>query len=94
MSVVIIQSPTESHLSFLVPRVCDACKETDENDNEIVDNLCKNDFGKSAHSHVFFSSSFQGVGPPGDHEVVMKLMEISGTIVGCVLFLRMTSQCV
>uniref|UniRef100_A0A4W6EWY6 Secreted frizzled-related protein 2 n=1 Tax=Lates calcarifer TaxID=8187 RepID=A0A4W6EWY6_LATCA len=27
-----------------VPRVCDACKETDENDNEIVDNLCKNDF--------------------------------------------------
>ncbi|KAJ0050709.1 hypothetical protein NL108_005088, partial [Boleophthalmus pectinirostris] len=26
------------------PRVCDACKETDENDNEIVDNLCKNDF--------------------------------------------------
>lgn len=32
-----------------MPRVCDACKETDENDNEIVDNLCKNDFGKSTH---------------------------------------------
>lgn len=29
-----------------VPRVCDACKETEENDNEIVDNLCKNDFGE------------------------------------------------
>ncbi|XP_012729300.2 secreted frizzled-related protein 2 [Fundulus heteroclitus] len=27
-----------------VPRVCDACKETEENDNEIVDSLCKNDF--------------------------------------------------
>lgn len=26
--------------------MCDACKETEENDNEIVDNLCKNDFGK------------------------------------------------
>ncbi|XP_024115187.1 secreted frizzled-related protein 2 [Oryzias melastigma] len=26
------------------PRVCDACKETDEKDNEIVDSLCKNDF--------------------------------------------------
>lgn len=32
-----------------MPRVCDACKERDENDNEIVDNLCKNDFGKSTH---------------------------------------------
>lgn len=27
-----------------VPRVCDACKEKPENDNEIVDSLCKNDF--------------------------------------------------
>lgn len=36
-----------SLISASVPRVCDACKETDENDNEIVDNLCKNDFGKS-----------------------------------------------
>lgn len=35
-------------LLFAVPRVCDACKETEENDNEIVDNLCKNDFGKLA----------------------------------------------
>lgn len=38
----------ESAVFVLVPTVCDACKETDENDNEIVDNLCKNDFGKSA----------------------------------------------
>lgn len=36
-----------SLISVSVPRVCDACKETEENDNEIVDNLCKNDFGKS-----------------------------------------------
>ncbi|RXN06621.1 FH2 domain-containing 1 [Labeo rohita] len=27
-----------------VPRVCEACKEKPENDNEIVDSLCKNDF--------------------------------------------------
>lgn len=33
-----------------MPRVCDACKEKDENDNEIVDNLCKNDFGKFTHT--------------------------------------------
>lgn len=38
------------HMLALVPRVCDACKETDEHDNEIVDNLCKNDFGKSTSS--------------------------------------------
>lgn len=41
-----------------VPRVCDACKETEENDNEIVDNLCKNDFGEFSLSdlisEVFF----------------------------------------
>lgn len=30
-----------------VPRVCEACKEKPENDNEIVDSLCKNDFGKA-----------------------------------------------
>lgn len=41
----------------VVPRVCDACKETDENDNEIVDNLCKNDFGKSTQSFYLSSSS-------------------------------------
>ncbi|KAL4618130.1 secreted frizzled-related protein 2-like [Arapaima gigas] len=27
-----------------VPKVCDACKEKEENDNEIVHSLCKNDF--------------------------------------------------
>ncbi|XP_048827045.1 secreted frizzled-related protein 2-like [Brienomyrus brachyistius] len=27
-----------------VPKVCDACQEKEENDNEIVDSLCKNDF--------------------------------------------------
>ncbi|TRY85637.1 hypothetical protein DNTS_008797, partial [Danionella cerebrum] len=27
-----------------VPKVCDACKAKSENDNEIVDSLCKNDF--------------------------------------------------
>ncbi|XP_048855824.1 secreted frizzled-related protein 2 [Brienomyrus brachyistius] len=27
-----------------VPRVCEPCQEKEENDNEIVDNLCKNDF--------------------------------------------------
>ncbi|KAG9344073.1 hypothetical protein AGOR_G00190450 [Albula goreensis] len=27
-----------------VPKVCDACQEKEENENEIVDNLCKNDF--------------------------------------------------
>lgn len=32
--------------SLSAPRVCDACKETEENGNEIVDSLCKNDFGK------------------------------------------------
>lgn len=46
-------------ISVLVPRVCDACKETDENDNEIVDNLCKNDFGESTHL-FYWSSSSQG----------------------------------
>lgn len=38
-----------------VPRVCDACKETEENDNEIVDNLCKNDFGEFSLSDFIFS---------------------------------------
>ena len=38
---------TSALVSPVVPRVCDACKEKEENDNEIVDNLCKNDFGKS-----------------------------------------------
>lgn len=47
---------------FLVPRVCDACKETDENDNEIVDNLCKNDFGKSTPTY-FISSQVEAQGP-------------------------------
>ncbi|XP_041075487.1 secreted frizzled-related protein 2 [Polyodon spathula] len=27
-----------------VPKVCDACKDKEENDNEIIENLCKNDF--------------------------------------------------
>lgn len=38
-----------------MPRVCDACKETEENDNEIVDNLCKNDFGEFSLSDFIFS---------------------------------------
>lgn len=42
--------------SLLVPRVCDACKETEENGNEIVDSLCKNDFGKCSS----FTSSNRG----------------------------------
>lgn len=29
-----------------MPKVCDACKNKNEDDNEIVENLCKNDFGK------------------------------------------------
>ncbi|MGH0151369.1 UNVERIFIED_CONTAM: hypothetical protein FKN15_020118 [Acipenser sinensis] len=28
----------------LLPQVCDACKDKEENDNEIIENLCKNDF--------------------------------------------------
>lgn len=52
ISVVITDLSLECHLFVLVPRVCDACKETDENDNEIVDNLCKNDFGKSIHTSL------------------------------------------
>lgn len=63
-----------SHSSaVLVPRVCDACKETDENDNEIVDNLCKNDFGKSAHApiFVFFRAVVPQVKAQGP-QVVMK----------------------
>lgn len=43
-----------------MPRVCDACKETDENDNEIVDNLCKNDFGKFTHLFYYGSNSHSG----------------------------------
>ncbi|XP_028658508.1 secreted frizzled-related protein 2 [Erpetoichthys calabaricus] len=32
------------HPTQEVPKVCDACKDNEEDDNEIVDNLCKNDF--------------------------------------------------
>lgn len=48
-------------LLFAVPRVCDACKETEENDNEIVDNLCKNDFGKFAFTLRGSESQGQGL---------------------------------
>jgi len=33
-------------LAFPAPKVCDACKNKNEDDNDIVENLCKNDFGK------------------------------------------------
>jgi len=38
---------------YSVPKVCDACKEKSENDNEIVDSLCKNDFGKDTICFMF-----------------------------------------
>ncbi|XP_030911620.1 secreted frizzled-related protein 2 [Geospiza fortis] len=31
-------------LAFAAPKVCDACKNKNEDDNDIVENLCKNDF--------------------------------------------------
>lgn len=31
---------------FLAPKVCEACKTKNEDDNDIMETLCKNDFGK------------------------------------------------
>ena len=34
--------------TFLAPKVCEACKNKNEDDNDIMETLCKNDFGKSS----------------------------------------------
>lgn len=33
-------------LTFPAPKVCEACKTKNEDDNDIMETLCKNDFGK------------------------------------------------
>lgn len=58
-------------MSFSVPRVCDACKETEENDNEIVENLCKNDFGKStSFTETSVLKVKHSCGGPRSHQTV------------------------
>lgn len=32
--------------TFVAPKVCEACKNKNEDDNDIMETLCKNDFGK------------------------------------------------
>nr|XP_009675533.1 PREDICTED: secreted frizzled-related protein 2 [Struthio camelus australis] len=39
-----LPEPDEDCLAFPAPKVCDACKNKNEDDNDIVENLCKNDF--------------------------------------------------
>ena len=37
---------TYQFFTFLAPKVCEACKNKNEDDNDIMETLCKNDFGK------------------------------------------------
>lgn len=37
---------TKDPFTFPAPKVCEACKTKNEDDNDIMETLCKNDFGK------------------------------------------------
>lgn len=37
---------TEALFTSPAPKVCEACKTKNEDDNDIMETLCKNDFGK------------------------------------------------
>ncbi|XP_077426980.1 secreted frizzled-related protein 2 [Vanacampus margaritifer] len=61
-----------------VPQVCDACKETDENDNEIVDNLCKNDFAlKIKVKEISYMDGDTRIVPENKSKTIYKLHGVS-----------------
>ncbi|XP_061535557.1 secreted frizzled-related protein 2 [Phycodurus eques] len=61
-----------------VPRVCDACKERDENDNEIVDNLCKNDFAlKIKVKEISYMDGDTRIVPENKSKTIYKLHGVS-----------------
>ncbi|XP_037121047.1 secreted frizzled-related protein 2-like [Syngnathus acus] len=61
-----------------VPRVCDACKETDENDNEIVDSLCKNDFAlKIKVKEISYMDGDTRIVPENKSKTIYKLHGVS-----------------
>ncbi|CAJ1052588.1 secreted frizzled-related protein 2 [Xyrichtys novacula] len=79
-----------------VPRVCDACKETDENDNEIVDNLCKNDFAlKIKVKEIFYINGDTKIVPETKSKTIYKLNGVTERdLRKTVLWLKDGLQCV
>ncbi|CAB1460900.1 unnamed protein product [Pleuronectes platessa] len=79
-----------------VPRVCDACKETDENDNEIVDNLCKNDFAlKIKVKEISYINGDTKIVPETKSKTIYKLNGVTEhDLKKTVLWLRDGLQCI
>nr|XP_057930006.1 secreted frizzled-related protein 2 [Doryrhamphus excisus] len=79
-----------------VPRVCDACKETDDNDNEIVDNLCKNDFAlKIKVKEISYINGDTKIVPESKSKTIYKLHGVSERdLRKTVLWLKDGLQCV
>ncbi|KAF3852428.1 hypothetical protein F7725_005783 [Dissostichus mawsoni] len=79
-----------------VPRVCDACKETDENDNEIVDNLCKNDFAlKIKVKEISYINGDTKIVPENKSKTIYKLNGVTERdLKKTVLWLKDGLQCI
>ncbi|XP_030207999.1 secreted frizzled-related protein 2 [Gadus morhua] len=79
-----------------VPRVCEACKEREENDNEIVDNLCKNDFAlKIKVKEISYINGDTKIVPETKSKTIYKLNGVTDRdLRKTVLWLKDGLQCV
>lgn len=79
-----------------VPKICDACKEKEENDNEIVDNLCKNDFAlKIKVKEISYMNGDTKIIPETKSKTIYKLNGVTEReLRKTVLWLKDGLQCV
>ncbi|XP_028833090.1 secreted frizzled-related protein 2 [Denticeps clupeoides] len=79
-----------------VPRVCDACKEKAEDDNEIVDNLCKNDFAlKMKVKEISYMNGDTKIVPETKSKTIYKMNGVTERdLRKTVLWLKDGLQCV
>ncbi|XP_058049120.1 secreted frizzled-related protein 2 [Ahaetulla prasina] len=78
-----------------VPKVCDACKNKNEDDNEIVENLCKNDFAlKIKVKEIAYINGDTKITPETKSKTIYKLNGVTERdLKKTVLWLRGGLQC-
>ncbi|ETE73024.1 hypothetical protein L345_01137, partial [Ophiophagus hannah] len=79
----------------VMPKVCDACKTKNEDDNEIVENLCKNDFAlKIKVKEIAYINGDTKITPETKSKTIYKLNGVTERdLKKTVLWLRGGLQC-